>query len=372
MIKRIICLTIILVACPVFADIIHKHKGGKMEGDLTQVKISTDGRVVVLEGDNIASVELGDDGNDVVTQKDGTTIEGQVESVAIQTVGGEFTFARNKISLVDLSLSPQEQLRAEYRKRSDALKLEDADGHHDLALWCQENGLGDEMRGELRACLAAAPEDDRAPQWHQMLGHVFHDGQWMTREEKKEAVRAEMEAKGMVEYNGEWIPREEYEKLTATAESIKTKFAAALEQVETRYKTELEEMEKQYDDDLNALKLEHSQLKSRIEQLTQAIKDEKRAEKQNKKDNVEDRNRPKRIREINRLKSEATKELKLIAKKKAALSKSTKKQASKLKSKHRKRVSTLNNLEIEFKQKARKQGVSDEQIDAAIAKAIGD
>jgi len=100
-----------------------------------------------------------------------------------------------------LTLSAQDDLKAEYEKRraeaeGDAAKL------WEVVNWCEANSLDREMRSCLRAILKIDDNDKKA---HELLGHVYYDGEWFTSEKKleahkkKEAERLAKE-KGLVPY----------------------------------------------------------------------------------------------------------------------------------------------------------------------------
>ena len=87
-----------------------------------------------------------------------------------------------------------------YQQRAAALKVDDADGHYRLALWCEGNGLKAYALREHRIVVTVEP-DHRAAR--RALGYEHIRGRWVKGEEA-------MRAKGFVEHEGVWITPEEY------------------------------------------------------------------------------------------------------------------------------------------------------------------
>ena len=100
----------------------------------------------------------------------------------ILRIGQGIKLARDKHVLGGQRITDSEQ---EYRKRRDALKPEDADGHFALGEWCEKNGQAGNAKGEFEAAVKANPDHAKA---REKLGHVFHEGKWMTREERDRAL----------------------------------------------------------------------------------------------------------------------------------------------------------------------------------------
>jgi hypothetical protein len=77
-----------------------------------------------------------------------------------------------------------------------------AQAEYELALWCEQNKLNDLARQHFEAALVA---DKSFVPAHKKLGHVFHDGYWLSRDDLN-AVQ------GLVKYKGRWISTEERAK----------------------------------------------------------------------------------------------------------------------------------------------------------------
>lgn len=131
---------------------------------------------------------------DLIHLKDGRVWQGDVieeeeKRIKIKLPKGAIWVARDEIEKIESA----EGLRNEYRDR--ASKSASAEEHRALALWCRERALPAEERTEWEAVARLDPEHEEA---HTALGHVRHDGRWMTAEE---AARA----KGLVQAEGEWV-----------------------------------------------------------------------------------------------------------------------------------------------------------------------
>ena len=87
-----------------------------------------------------------------------------------------------------------------YHQRAAALKVDDADGHYRLALWCEGNGLKAYALREYRIVVTVEP-DHRAAR--RALGYERIRGRWVKGEDA-------MRAKGFVEHEGVWVTPEEY------------------------------------------------------------------------------------------------------------------------------------------------------------------
>jgi hypothetical protein len=104
-------------------------------------------------------------------------------------------------ALAPASVAAQADIQAEYEKRrseaeGDVAKL------WTVVDWCEANSLDKEGRSCLRAILKLDDNDKKA---HELLGHVYYDGQWFTTDKKlaeykqKEGARLAKE-QGLVPY----------------------------------------------------------------------------------------------------------------------------------------------------------------------------
>ena len=88
---------------------------------------------------------------DRVHLKSGRTLEGEVidrgDRVEIKLKLGSITVAKDEIA----SIEPVVDAAETYREKAAALGADDADGHFQLAQWCQMRGLQEQARTELAA-----------------------------------------------------------------------------------------------------------------------------------------------------------------------------------------------------------------------------
>ncbi|KAF0243635.1 MAG: Cysteine-rich secretory protein [Planctomycetota bacterium] len=131
---------------------------------------------------------------DLIFLKDGRTwtgdvVEEQAERVKIRLPKGAIWVARADIDRIETTA----QQRDEYR--ASAAKAASASDHRALAMWCREKGLAEEEMAEWSAVAAADPANEEA---HRALGHVLHEGKWLT---PAEAAKAQ----GLIERAGEWV-----------------------------------------------------------------------------------------------------------------------------------------------------------------------
>ena len=113
---------------------------------------------------------------DRVHLKSGRTLEGEVidrgDQVEIKLKFGSITVPKDEIA----SIEPVEDPAETYRKKVAELADDDADGHFQLAQWCQMRGLEEETRAELLKTIEINPEHAEA---RALLGHVKIDEKWV-------------------------------------------------------------------------------------------------------------------------------------------------------------------------------------------------
>jgi hypothetical protein len=156
-----ILLALFLTALPAAADVLHLASGGTLEGDVTRCK----------------------------------------EGYRIRTTAGSMTIAADQVVRVEEKESPLET----YEKAAARVAKDDAVGHFTLAVLCKSLKLRTRMRKELQAVVALDPDHAEA---RKLLGHVRHEGKWLTPD-------AAMRAQGRVQYEGKWLPADHVEKLKA-------------------------------------------------------------------------------------------------------------------------------------------------------------
>ncbi len=138
---------------------------------------------------------------DIVVTTDGRRIEGEIDeddagNVVIKTRYGKITVSADKVAETIEKASPVE----EYQDKYGTLKInphlwDSATAHYELGLWCKRNKLHKEARERLAMAISLDPEHKKA---HKALGHIMHDGMWVTIEHK-------MRSEGKVNVRGRWV-----------------------------------------------------------------------------------------------------------------------------------------------------------------------
>jgi hypothetical protein len=113
---------------------------------------------------------------DRVHLKNGRTLEGEVtdrgDKLDIKMSFGSTTVSKEDVE----SIESEKGAATEYQEKASALAADDAEGHFQLARWCQGRGLKDEARAELLKVIATSPDHAGA---RALLGHVKVAGQWV-------------------------------------------------------------------------------------------------------------------------------------------------------------------------------------------------
>ncbi len=143
-------------------------------------------------------------GADTIHLKNGRKLKGKIieetdSSVTIEVKGGTLTISRRQIEKIEKEKTKKDI----YKERAQKLDPKDAKGHFELAMWCKDNNLQEEMKQEIEKVLEIDPNHSKA---HKELGHQWHDGKWLTPDEYAKAT-------GLVKHNGKWITKEEKAKL---------------------------------------------------------------------------------------------------------------------------------------------------------------
>ena len=156
------CLIACMVCALAHANVIQLRDGSKLKGELlkrptTELHLKVDGLDLFVPKKDVAAI----DGKDLATDYTGMLQE-----------------------------------------RLDALAPGDADARYQLALWCGEHGLKEDMKKLLAEVTELAP-------WHELanakLGKIKHNGLWWTHQELLD--------KGLVEYQGQWMTQKERDEL---------------------------------------------------------------------------------------------------------------------------------------------------------------
>ncbi|WP_166823474.1 HEAT repeat domain-containing protein [Thalassoroseus pseudoceratinae] len=141
---------------------------------------------------------------DLIKLNSGGEVRGQFEhktkvadlpEVTITTpTGATLIIPQEEIDFV----TRRSQAVEEYETRSRRIP-NTVEAHWDLATWCLKNKLPAQRERELERVVELAPDHEDA---HRSLGHIQHDGTWMTKEEK-------FLSQGYVKHDGKWITPQE-------------------------------------------------------------------------------------------------------------------------------------------------------------------
>ena len=180
---------------------------------------------------------------DTLVLKNGGQLEGKLKSRTEKEIHFELTqgvaiFPVDQVADVKTGTTVVDELKAKF----EALAYTDADGHYALAQWCRSQALFSEMRESLELVIQIAPDHEAA---RADLGHVRHDGKWLT-------SPADIEAAGYVRYLGRWYDkaalaslgvssaqRQDEEKLRTQINDLLRKLASEDGAVRTRAREEL-------------------------------------------------------------------------------------------------------------------------------------
>ncbi|MBM4031689.1 MAG: hypothetical protein FJ291_07870 [Planctomycetes bacterium] len=137
---------------------------------------------------------------DVVHMKSGGRVEGAILSrtdaeLVVQTSAGKVVLKMAEVDRIEVKASPLDV----YREMAAKVKDDDADGHYNLGLWCQDQKLFREGRGEFEKTIALDPNHKGA---RAKLGYVLRDGKWLTDAEAKKA-------EGLVRVGEKWVTEDE-------------------------------------------------------------------------------------------------------------------------------------------------------------------
>jgi tetratricopeptide (TPR) repeat protein len=114
---------------------------------------------------------------ETVILKTGDKIEGKVieeteEYVKLETKWGELKINKSEIEKIERG----DPVVEEFNKK----RAELAEKHFELAMWCKEKGLKEEMKKELESVIALNPDHEGA---RAELGYIRKDGAWVKKEE---------------------------------------------------------------------------------------------------------------------------------------------------------------------------------------------
>lgn len=151
-------------------------------------------------------------GADLIKLKSGGEIRGEIdrkigtvtaEQVEIQTLtGATVEVDRSQIEFVTRRPVAVEEFEVRLKTTPDTVEA-----LWELGEWCLENRLSRQREIPLERILELDPEHAEA---HRALGHIQHEGQWMTRDEL-------MASRGYVKYKGRYVTSQELELLEKTS-----------------------------------------------------------------------------------------------------------------------------------------------------------
>lgn len=142
---------------------------------------------------------------DIIVLKNGGRLEGKAAER-----GNEVHVTQPNGTMVIQSSDVKQIIRATtkaevYQQLQSMLDPNDAEGHYQLALWCQENSLPQYHRSELRSVLLANPDHEKA---RTAMGYERYKERWVTKEEA-------MALQGYVQWQGRWMTPEEKQQTLA-------------------------------------------------------------------------------------------------------------------------------------------------------------
>ncbi|MBM4036964.1 MAG: hypothetical protein FJ290_00495 [Planctomycetes bacterium] len=157
---------------------------------------------LILAG--LMALAVGKARGDVVHLRSGGKVEGAIVSrtaseVVVQTAAGKVTLKAAEVARIEVKASPLDV----YRQMAAKVKEDDADGRYQLGLWCQDQKLFREARGEFERAIALDPNHKGA---RAKLGYVQRDGQWLTAADAKKAD-------GLVRVGDKWMTEQERVRL---------------------------------------------------------------------------------------------------------------------------------------------------------------
>ena len=123
---------------------------------------------------------------ETIALKDGSRIVGKITAqsgteVTVNVMGAETKVSGEEIKAIDGRPFTCD-FKTIYKAKAAGVQPKDGEGHYQLALWCEKNGLKDEMKAELLRVLEVNPKHEGA---NQKLGRVNYDGNWVQADDVK-------------------------------------------------------------------------------------------------------------------------------------------------------------------------------------------
>jgi len=143
---------------------------------------------------------------DVIVLRGGGQVEGKVvpdpqdkDRVQVWLLQGRKPLTLQKTRIIEVipKASPLDEYIVKQKKTAETTQA-----RYDLGIWCEQNKLTDLARIHYEEALAIDKSFEPA---HRKLGHVYHDGYWLTRDELSAR-------QGLVKYKGRWISAEQKAK----------------------------------------------------------------------------------------------------------------------------------------------------------------
>lgn len=145
---------------------------------------------------------------DIVHLNSGGKIEGIVEdagaSYRVTTTAGVTNIPKDKVAGVERA----DCILTVYAREAAKVAANDVDGHWRLAQMCLDAKWTSKGYEEARKVIALHPDHEAA---RALLGFVLHEGTWMTKKERHEAL-------GHVQYKGKWYRPDAARRLQARDE----------------------------------------------------------------------------------------------------------------------------------------------------------
>jgi len=143
---------------------------------------------------------------DVIMLRGGGQVQGKVvpdpqdkDKVHVWLLQGRKPLSLQKTKILEVipKASPLDEYMVKQKQTAET-----AQAQYDFGTWCEQNKLTDLARLHYEAALAIDKSFEPA---HRKLGHIYHDGYWLTRDELSAR-------QGLVKYKGRWVSAEEKAK----------------------------------------------------------------------------------------------------------------------------------------------------------------
>jgi hypothetical protein len=99
----VLAVVVALVASAASGDVLHYAAGGKREGALQEVTFVADGTLGIYIRDQVARLEVHEEGQDALKLADGKSVEGKLGSVRFKLPEGVMAIARKEVKAVEVT-----------------------------------------------------------------------------------------------------------------------------------------------------------------------------------------------------------------------------------------------------------------------------